>query len=96
MKSSLTLLPDLYATWMSTGWSMLMGKAPAGPAKEPILKPAQVTAGHDWQHKRDSIKLPKKSRTKPAPKLARRSPARRAAPAKKRRKSPKAKGASRR
>jgi hypothetical protein len=61
-----TSLPDLYANWMATGWSMLLGELPSAPAKEPT------------------------------PKLALRSPVRRAAPAKKRSAGRKAKGAKRR
>jgi hypothetical protein len=59
-------ISDIYANWMSTGLSMMLGEFPSAQAKEP------------------------------APKIELRGPVRRAAPAKKRRTSRKAKGAKRR
>jgi len=66
MKVTPISLPELYANWMASNWSMLLGRMPAYQAKEPT------------------------------PELALRSPARRAAPAKKRSTGRKAKGAKRR
>jgi hypothetical protein len=67
MKPSLnTSIPDVYANWLATGCSMLLGEFPSVQAK------------------------------KLTPKVALRSPVRRAAPAKKRNTARKAKGAKRR
>ena len=96
MKVTPISLPELYANWMASNWSMLLGRMPAYQAKEPTPTPAQATSGQEADTEGSSVKQPKKSRAKPAPRIARRSPARRAAPAKKRRTRRKAKGASRR
>lgn len=96
MKVTPISLPELYANWMASNWSMLLGRMPAYQAKEPTPTPAQATSGQEWENEGGSVKRPKKSRAKPAPKIARRSPARRPAPGKKRRTSRKAKGAKRR
>lgn len=67
MNPSLTPLPDLYAAWLSTGWSMLMGKAPAGPAKDPVLKPDQAAAVQEWEDEGGSVKSVPTPRAKAAP-----------------------------
>lgn len=90
MKFSPISLPELYANWMASNWSMLLGSMPAIPAKEPTLKPAPAPAVQEWEDEGGSVKNVKTPRAKPAPKRVRR-----AGPAKKRRPARKAKVRSR-
>jgi hypothetical protein len=69
MKSSLTSIPELYASWMNVGWSMLAGMLPGAQAEKPTASPAQVAAEQEWEDEGGSVKQPKKPQAEPAPKL---------------------------
>jgi hypothetical protein len=69
MKSSHTAMPELYASWMNVGWSMLASMLPGAQAKELPAKPAQAAAEQEWEDEGGSVKQPKKPQAQPAPKL---------------------------
>jgi len=64
MKDLRTTLPELYAKWMNTGWTILTGRPPQ--ANELTLKETQVAADQEWEEEGGSAKAPKKPGTQSA------------------------------
>lgn len=89
MKTTLTLLPEMYADWSNLGWSMMLGRSPTSAVLVPIANPGEVAAKQAAAKQAAGATKPKKAkpsarkaRAKPA---ARKAKARNAASAKKRR-----------
>jgi hypothetical protein len=70
----------MYADWTAIGWSMLLGKPPTGAGMEPTVIPGEAAARKEPAKHGASAKQPKKAKP-----VARKTKARGAAPAKKRR-----------
>ncbi len=68
MKTFLTIIPEMYADWMATSWSMLLGQPPKGLAMEPKLDAAQVAVKPGRADTGASVQRAKKSTAKPAAK----------------------------
>lgn len=58
MKSSPITIPELYANWLASSWSILLGSVSAAPGVEPAANAAQVAAEQEWEDDGGSVKLP--------------------------------------
>jgi hypothetical protein len=69
MKSSPMTIPELYANWIASSWSLLLGRVTAVPSAEPAPHAAQAAAEQEWEDEGGSVKLPEQPQAEQAPKL---------------------------
>ncbi len=57
MKGLRKSLPELYAQWVNTGWTILTGRPPEPPAAQLPPKDAQqAAANQEWEDEGGSVK----------------------------------------